>query len=250
MRPSPPTGPEWLHEIKFDGFRIQLHKDGRDVRLFSRNGKDFTDRFPSIAAAVAQIPATAVAIDGEIVVCDGIDRPDFYALLRRVPDGLCVWAFDLLHLNGEDLRGRALVERKALLSDLLAGDVIRYAAHFDDGEKLLEAAADMRLEGIVEAANGGVRCRQSVRVVEGEDGGVASGEQRSLGAVSKGRRLDHASGGGATAAGSSSFELWGRSKDARHGDASPVHAQAPQTAGWLGSHRSDRRHLADIRYED
>ena len=48
LRPAPPTGPEWLHEVKFDGFRIQLHKDGRDVRLFSRNGKDFTDRFPSI----------------------------------------------------------------------------------------------------------------------------------------------------------------------------------------------------------
>ena len=112
-------------------------------------GKDFTDRFPAIAAAVARMPAKAAAFDGELVACDATDRPDFYALLRRAKDGLCVWAFDLLHLNGEDLRGRPLIERKRLLSDLLAGDVIRYAAHFDDGEKLLQAAAAMRLEGIV-----------------------------------------------------------------------------------------------------
>ena len=80
---------------------------------------------------------------------DATDRPDFYSLLRRARGGLCVWAFDLLKLNGEDLRGRPLVERKRLLSDLLTGDVIRYAEHFEDGEKLLRAAADMRLEGIV-----------------------------------------------------------------------------------------------------
>ena len=109
------------------------------------------------------MPAKAAAIDGELVACDATDRPDFYALLRRAKGGLCVWAFDLLHLNGEDLRGRPLVERKALLSDLLAGDVIRYAAHFDDGEKLLQAAADMRLEGIVSkrrmaAYIAGIRC--------------------------------------------------------------------------------------------
>ena len=57
LRPAPPTGPDWLHEVKFDGFRIQLHKVGDEVRLFSRNGKDFTDRFPSIPAAVLRLPA-------------------------------------------------------------------------------------------------------------------------------------------------------------------------------------------------
>ena len=160
---EPPTGPDSLHEVKFDGFRLQAHKLGAEVRLFSKAGKDLTNRFPAIAAAVARIPATAAAVDGELVACDATDRPDFYSLLRRAKDGLCVWAFDLLHLNGEDLRGRPLIVRKRLLSDLLAGDVIRYAAHFDDGEKLLQAAADMRLEGIVSkrrmaAYKAGSRC--------------------------------------------------------------------------------------------
>jgi bifunctional non-homologous end joining protein LigD len=64
LRPSPPSGPEWLHEVKFDGFRIQLHKWGDEVRLFSRNGKDFTDRFPTIAAAMFTLPTAHAVIDG------------------------------------------------------------------------------------------------------------------------------------------------------------------------------------------
>ena len=104
LRPAPPTGPEWLHEVKFDGFRIQLHKAGDEVRLFSRNGKDFTDRFPSIAAAVRRLAAKDAVIDGELVSCDETDKPDFYALMRRRTSGLCVWCFDLLMLGGRDLQ--------------------------------------------------------------------------------------------------------------------------------------------------
>ena len=88
---EPPTGPDWLHEVKFDGFRLQAHKLGDKVRLFSENGKDFTDRFQSIAAAVLRLPATAAVIDGELVVCDGNDQPDFYGPLRS-GDG---WALRL-----------------------------------------------------------------------------------------------------------------------------------------------------------
>ena len=69
--------------MKFDGFRIQLHKSGNDVRLFSRNGKDFTDRFPSVTAAVAALPAAGAIIDGEIVAYDETGKPDFYTLLLR-----------------------------------------------------------------------------------------------------------------------------------------------------------------------
>ncbi len=151
-RREPPTGPDWLHEIKFDGFRIQLHKRGRDVRLFSRNGKDFTDRFPLIPAAVLRLPVRSAAIDGELVACDGEDKPDFYALMRRPASGLCVWCFDLLMLNGRDLRPLPLEKRKAKLSALLAkttDGALRLSHTFGDGEKLLHAAGQNGLEGIV-----------------------------------------------------------------------------------------------------
>lgn len=152
LRPAPPTGPEWLHEIKFDGVRIQLHKAGGAVRLYSRNGKDFTDRFPSIAAAVRRLKANQAVIDGELVVCDGSDRPDFYALMRRRTSGLCVWCFDLLSLNDRDLRGLPLQHRRAKLEALLRkteDDTLRLSQSFENGEKLLAAAAQQGLEGIV-----------------------------------------------------------------------------------------------------
>jgi len=76
LRSAPPTGPEWLHEIKFDGFRLQIHKVRDEVRLFSRNGKDFTDRYPSVVAAVLRLGAKNAVIDGELVSCDPEDKPD------------------------------------------------------------------------------------------------------------------------------------------------------------------------------
>ena len=151
LHPAPPTGPEWLHEVKFDGFRIQLHKAGDVVRVYSRNGKDFTDRFPSIAAAARRLPKDAV-IDGELVSCDEAGKPDFYALMRRRTSGLCVWCFDLLMLGGRDLRSEALEQRKAKLGALLKKtpiDALRLSHTFGDGEKLLHAAAQRGLEGIV-----------------------------------------------------------------------------------------------------
>ncbi len=152
LRPAPPTGPEWLHEVKFDGFRIQLHKFGREVRLFSRNGKDFTDRFSSIAAAVRGLAAKDAVIDGELVSCDETGMPDFYALMRRRTSGLSVWCFDLLILGGRDLRSEALEKRKAKLEVLLRkteDTPLRLSHTFADGEKLLHAAAQQGLEGIV-----------------------------------------------------------------------------------------------------
>ncbi len=152
LRPSPPSGPDWLHEIKFDGFRIQLHKWGDEVRLFSRNGKDFTQRFPTVAEAASALPTTHAVIDGEVVACDETGAPDFYTLLLRRASGVCVWCFDLLALNAEDLRELRLEERKDRLAALLSagGDErLRLSESFDDGLKLLEAAAHMNLEGIV-----------------------------------------------------------------------------------------------------
>ena len=152
LRPAPPTGPEWLHEIKFDGFRVQPHKAGEEVRRFSRNGKDFTDRFPLIAAAVLRLGAKSAVIDGELVSCDAHDKPNFYALLRGAPRELCVWCFDLMQLDRRDLRSLPLERRKAKLASLLAGTVdarLRLSHTFEDGEQLLYAASRQGLEGIV-----------------------------------------------------------------------------------------------------
>jgi bifunctional non-homologous end joining protein LigD len=144
-----PSGPEWLHEIKFDGFRLQIHKHGPGARLFSRNGADFTSRYPRIAAAAERMPARSAIIDAELVACDADDNPDFYALMFSRPGKLCAWCFDLLMLDGEDLRPRPLVDRRRLLADILTGETLRYSAHFEDGEKLLAAAEARGLEGIV-----------------------------------------------------------------------------------------------------
>ena len=147
LRPAPPTGPEWLHEVKFDGFRIQLHKAGDEVRLYSRNGKDFTDRFPSIAAAVRRLAAKDAVIDGELVSCDEAGKPDFYALMRRRTSGLCVWCFDLLMLGGRDLRSEALEQRKAKLEALLTQDRRQHVAALPHLRRWRKTSARRRAAG-------------------------------------------------------------------------------------------------------
>jgi bifunctional non-homologous end joining protein LigD len=186
LRSAPPTGPDWLHEIKFDGFRIQLHKSGNEVRLFSRNGKDFTSRFPSIAEAVGRLPTRSAVIDGELVACDAEGKPDFYALMRRYTHGLCVWCFDLLVLGGSDLRPLPFEERKIKLEALLAkanDDRLMYSLSFDDGKVLLEAAARLNLQ---QETRSTVRRREQFRLDQGEDGCLARGQPRALQAVREG----------------------------------------------------------------
>ena len=152
LRPRPPAGLDWLHEVKFDGFRIQLHKAGGEVCLYSRKDKNITDRFISIRDAVLCLPARSAVIDGELVAGDTDGKPDFFALMHRRTDGLCIWGFDLLGLNGCDLRTRPLTTRKDKLRDLLiAADdhTLRFSESFEDPEKLLAVADQMGLEGIV-----------------------------------------------------------------------------------------------------
>ena len=88
LRDRPPKGERWVHEVKFDGYRVQLHKDGKEVVIYSRNGIDFTERFPSIAYALARFPAKRVIIDAEVVAVTAKGLPNFFALhLRRAkPD--------------------------------------------------------------------------------------------------------------------------------------------------------------------
>jgi bifunctional non-homologous end joining protein LigD len=154
LRARPPIGDAWLHEVKFDGWRIQLHKRARDVALYTKNGQDYTARLRSIASAVQTLPVHSAIIDGELTACDVHGLPDFRALhfRKRHEHHLCVWAFDLLELNGRDLRELPLTKRKLALEKLLKksrDSTIRFSASFDDGVELLARAEALGLEGIV-----------------------------------------------------------------------------------------------------
>jgi bifunctional non-homologous end joining protein LigD len=152
LRSTPPRGEQWLHEVKFDGWRIQLHKQGRSGAAFTKNGHDHSSRIRWMVDALAGLPGVrSLVIDGELVACNPAGLPDFYQLhFHRHDRGLCVWAFDLLHHNGRDLRELPLAQRKARLEKLItAANWLHYSESFDDGLKLLKSADRMRLESIV-----------------------------------------------------------------------------------------------------
>jgi len=122
---QPPAGPGWIHEIKHDGFRIMARLDTGAVRLFTRNSNDLTRRFPFVAMAVAALPARSCLIDGEAIVCDESVLAVFDLIRGHRPLAAAVHcAFDLLELDGEDLRGQPIEERKQRLAGLLR-DAIR-----------------------------------------------------------------------------------------------------------------------------
>jgi bifunctional non-homologous end joining protein LigD len=107
-----PEGPQWEYELKLEGYRLEAIKSGDKVRLLSRRGNDFTKKFARIAASVSKIKEASVILDGEAVVTDPQGRPSFQMLQNRahLPVGwlLVYYAFDLLHLDGEDLQSRPL----------------------------------------------------------------------------------------------------------------------------------------------
>jgi bifunctional non-homologous end joining protein LigD len=117
----PPSGELWLHEIKHDGFRVLARKDGDRVRLYSRPGNDLTDRFPLVVEALAGLRSRSVILDGEAVCCDESGMPSFDRLRHRRHDRtVFLYAFDLIELNGDDLRRDPLEVRKATLASVLA----------------------------------------------------------------------------------------------------------------------------------
>src|SRR4029077_12917252 len=117
---EPPAGPGWIHEIKHDGFRILAHRRGRAVRLFSRNGYNFADRFPLIAEAVEALPVRSCVVDGEAVVCDGDGLAVFDLIRGHATNARAILcAFDLLEVNGEDIRREPIEDRKGRLAGLL-----------------------------------------------------------------------------------------------------------------------------------
>jgi bifunctional non-homologous end joining protein LigD len=144
-------GPDWIHEVKFDGWRVQLHKDGASAAVLSRNNCDLTRRFRSVRDSLLALLAHSTIIDGELVACDVAGKPDFKALMGRSAN-VCVWCFDLMALDGRDLRALPLVERRAMLRELVIGsrdDKLRFSEDFADPVKLLQVSESMGLEGIV-----------------------------------------------------------------------------------------------------
>src|SRR5262245_51334554 len=152
LRKEPPAHPMWSHEVKFDGYRIQIHKEDKDVALFSKNGNDFTQRYTTITAAVAKLPTKAVVLDGELTVCDEHGNPDFAALLMKRGGDLCVWVFDILSQNSTDFRHLSFLERRGRLDKLMqrtSNPLIRQSKSFLDPYVLLKACVARNLEGIV-----------------------------------------------------------------------------------------------------
>ena len=149
----PPSGPLWVHEIKHDGYRLMVRRDGLRVRCFTRNGHDWADRFPAIVEAAARLEAHSFLIDGEVVITSDDGMSDFRALRskRRGPEAV-LYAFDLLQHDGANLRDLPLIERKQRLARLL-GRAKRQAICFNehltgDGPTIFKHVCRMGLEGL------------------------------------------------------------------------------------------------------
>jgi bifunctional non-homologous end joining protein LigD len=153
MASRPPSGPDWVHEIKHDGYRMIVRRGGESVRLYSRNANDWTARLPAIAAAAERIKAKSFTIDGEAVVLgpDGLSRSEDLRR-REAAHKAILYAFDLIEHDGEDLRGLPFVDRKAklarLLRDIKAGILLNEHVA-GDGPTVFEHACRLGAEGIV-----------------------------------------------------------------------------------------------------
>ena len=166
---KPPEGQDWLHEIKYDGYRILAFKNGSNVVLKSRTNKDWSTDFPSIVHAVSQLPFEQIILDGELVVLDEDGRSNFQLLQNAIKDkntaSFIYFLFDLLYFNGYDLRNLALIERKAILKNILTNTtaLLHYSDHIvQEGNELFEHACHYALEGIVcKKSNGAYYAKRS-----------------------------------------------------------------------------------------
>ena len=154
---SPPAGGDWLYEMKYDGYRLQLAVAGGDARLFTRSGLDWTPKFGAVAADAARLPCRSALIDGEAVVLNGRGLSDFPGLVAALEEqrsaDIMLMAFDLLFLDGKDLRAAPLHARKKRLAALLAkapAHNIRFAAHLENGGKaVFDSAVAAGAEGVI-----------------------------------------------------------------------------------------------------
>src|SRR5262249_37863413 len=156
---NPPAGPGWLHEIKYDGFRILARREDARVRLFTRNANDWTERYPLVAETIGALKARSLTIDGEITVCDGNGLAVFDLLRHgpRIKHDAVLFTFDLLELDGRDLRGEPIEYRKGALGQLLRGapSPLRLVDHLEiEGAVFYEHACKIGAEGMVSKRTG------------------------------------------------------------------------------------------------
>ncbi|RZI61368.1 MAG: ATP-dependent DNA ligase [Zymomonas sp.] len=156
LAPSPPPGDEWSHEIKYDGYRTQLHIDHGEGRAFTKNGHDWSDHYRFLIEAGTQLPCESAIIDGEVIVQHDDGKCDFHGLraaIRNDPVSLVLMAFDLLELDGQDLRRKPLERRRELLQKLVGPNLpsspIQFSADVPDGAALFTVIDDMGMEGII-----------------------------------------------------------------------------------------------------
>lgn len=156
LKLKPPAGDRWIHEIKFDGYRAQVHVGDAGTKIFTRSGLNWTKKFTPIAAEFASAGVGQAIVDGEIVVVVG-ERTDFGALqadlAAKREDRLLFYAFDLIYLDGHDLRKVPQIERKRLLKELYdrvgLGAPVLYSEHMDEGVQMFEAARRLNWEGVI-----------------------------------------------------------------------------------------------------
>ena len=242
---EPPVGEAWLHEIKFDGYRVQLHAKGGDARIYTRRGADWTARFPKLAAELARLPPTI--LDGELCAVGTEGKPSFSALQRSLTaersEDLVVFAFDCLWRGREDMRPYSTVTRKAVLAEVLSAasspSLREVTAVPAGGRALLESACRLELEGIVSkrldapyrAGKTGCwlksKCRPGLEVVIGgwveEPGG---GFKSLLAGVHEGRGLRYV-GSVQTGFGAASKGLLGKLRE-REQETSPFVVGSPR----------------------
>ncbi|TCM78614.1 bifunctional non-homologous end joining protein LigD [Rhizobium sp. BK068] len=160
LNPRPPIGPDWIYEIKWDGYRIAVHLNNGNVRILTRGGHDWTHRFPAIEADAKRLGVGSAILDGEAVVLDELGRSDFGKLQQslggrggKLNSGASVmFAFDLLYFDGHDIRSLELTARRYFLRSLLkdADGAIRLSEDIEgDGREILAAACEHGLEGII-----------------------------------------------------------------------------------------------------
>jgi bifunctional non-homologous end joining protein LigD len=148
-----PSGARWIHEIKFDGYRVQVHLSNEAIKIFTRRGNDWTKRFRKVAHDAWRIKAASAVIDGEIVVPAADGSTDFSVLqneLKGSSKTIVLVAFDLLYLNGRDIRKEPLVRRKAELMKIIGGTDVQFSESFEiEGREMFEHACKLGLEGVV-----------------------------------------------------------------------------------------------------
>ncbi|MBX5021247.1 non-homologous end-joining DNA ligase [Rhizobium lentis] len=161
LKSRPPKGPQWAFEVKWDGYRLAVYKEPSGVRILTRGGHDWTDRFPAIAAEARRLPVSTAILDGEAIVLDEQGRSDFGKLQKslggrggnRASRDAILMAFDLIYFDGHDIRATELSSRRHLLEGLVpAGgeEAIRLSEEIEaDGDTLLRIACEHGLEGII-----------------------------------------------------------------------------------------------------